>query len=60
MRFGLDLGGTKIEAVILDAADEIIWRDRQVTPAHDYQSILHVITRMGVEKDELQLAVVDL
>jgi fructokinase len=54
MRFGLDLGGTKIEAVILDAADEIIWRDRQVTPAHDYQSILHVITRM-VETAEQQV-----
>jgi fructokinase len=54
MRFGLDLGGTKIEAVILDAADEIIWRERQVTPAHDYQSILHVITRM-VETAEQQV-----
>jgi fructokinase len=54
MRFGLDLGGTKIEAVILDAADEIIWRDRQVTPAHDYQSILHVIARM-VETAEQQV-----
>ena len=46
MRFGLDLGGTKIEAVVLDAAGEMIWRDRQATPSQDYRAILDVITSM--------------
>ena len=51
MRLGLDLGGTKIEAVVMDAKGEIIWRDRQPTPAKDYQQILALIGEMVARAD---------
>ena len=31
-RIGVDLGGTKIEAVLLDAGDAVAWRERVPTP----------------------------
>ena len=40
MRCGIDLGGTKTEAVILDDTGEIIWRTREATPAENYHAIL--------------------
>ncbi len=43
LRIGIDLGGTKIEAVALDATGEIVARRRTPTPAHDYDSILRAI-----------------
>ena len=43
MRFGLDLGGTKMEAIVMDDGNEIIWRDRRATPADDYQAIVRQI-----------------
>ncbi len=43
MRFGLDLGGTKIEAIVMDASSEIIWRERTPTPADDYAAIVSTI-----------------
>lgn len=44
MRIGIDLGGTKIEGVLLDASGEIIDRRRVSTPAgHDYDAILIAI-----------------
>jgi fructokinase len=43
MRFGLDLGGTKMEAVVLNQEGAIIWRDRKPTPAEDYRAILAAI-----------------
>jgi len=43
MRIGIDLGGTKIEAIALnDKGDELI-RQRVATPSNDYQKILHTI-----------------
>ena len=43
MRFGLDLGGTKMEAVLMDEAGAIIWRQRVATPADDYAAIVRTI-----------------
>ena len=43
MRFGLDLGGTKMEAIVMDGAGEIIWRQRAPTPASDYTNIVQTI-----------------
>lgn len=34
---GVDLGGTKIEAIVLDADGRSRWRERVPTPAGDYQ-----------------------
>ena len=43
MRFGLDLGGTKMEAVIIDDNGAIVWRERRPTPAADYKAIIKSI-----------------
>jgi fructokinase len=42
-RIGVDLGGTKIEAVALDPSGEVVSRRRVATPADDYESILRAI-----------------
>lgn len=43
LRIGVDLGGTKIEAVALDHAGKTLALRRVVTPAHDYAEILRAI-----------------
>lgn len=42
-RLGVDLGGTKIEAALLDWAGDIAWRERMATPREDYEAILQAI-----------------
>lgn len=49
MRFGLDLGGTKMEAVLLDDTGEIVWRERRPTPAEDYQAIIETIAALAAQ-----------
>jgi len=48
-RIGVDLGGTKIEAVALGARGEPLARRRAPTPAHDYTAILETIA--GLVRD---------
>jgi fructokinase len=43
LRIGVDLGGTKIEAIALDAAGDILARRRAPTPATDYDAIVRSI-----------------
>ncbi|GJL95314.1 MAG: fructokinase [Hyphococcus sp.] len=43
MKIGIDWGGTKIEAAMLNDTGEIIWRKRLPTPQGDYQSCLEVV-----------------
>ena len=43
MRIGIDLGGTKIEAIALDPAGKELVRERQPTPAGDYAGTLEAI-----------------
>lgn len=43
MRIGIDLGGTKIEAVALDEAGTVLFRKRVATPAGDYEGTLAAI-----------------
>lgn len=43
MRIGIDLGGTKIEAIVLDNDGEIRFRDRCPTPQGNYQQTLLAI-----------------
>lgn len=52
MRFGLDLGGTKIEAIVLDDAGESIWRTRCPTPVADYQAILRTISDLVAQAEQ--------
>ena len=42
MRIGVDLGGSKIEAIVLDGGNEMR-RDRIATPGNDYQEILQAV-----------------
>lgn len=46
LRIGVDLGGTKIEAIGLDRAGAIVARRRVPTPAHDYDAILRAIVAL--------------
>ncbi|MBI1867566.1 MAG: ROK family protein [Methylocystis sp.] len=43
IRIGVDLGGTKIEAVALSPRGEALARRRTPTPAHDYEAMLGAI-----------------
>ena len=43
MRFGLDLGGTKTEAAVLDGGGDIVWRERRPTPADSYDAVIRQI-----------------
>jgi fructokinase len=42
-RFGIDLGGTKIEIVVLDAAGQERLRRRVPTPKEDYEAIIAAV-----------------
>ena len=44
MRLGIDLGGTKIEGVVLDHAGAIIARHRIASPRNDYSATLTAIS----------------
>ena len=46
MRFGIDLGGTKIELIALDAAHQEVFRRRVNTPQGDYSQTLQVIASL--------------
>lgn len=43
IRIGVDLGGTKIEAIALDPFGAVLARRRIPTPSHDYDAILRAI-----------------
>ena len=43
MRIGIDLGGTKIEAIALDEGGTELWRRRIATPAGDYDGTVTAI-----------------
>ena len=40
MRLGIDLGGTKIEAAVINDGGEIVWRQRTPTPSSSYKDII--------------------
>ena len=53
-RIGIDLGGTKIEGVLLDADGSVVTRQRIATPKNDYEgtvraliSVVHHLEREG-------------
>ncbi len=53
MRLGIDLGGTKIEIIALDASGQELARRRVATPQGDYSATLHAIVGLvyAVEAD---------
>ncbi len=46
MRIGVDLGGTKIEAVAMDGAGRVVERRRRDTPSHSYRATLDAIVTL--------------
>ena len=53
IRLGIDLGGTKIEAVALSAAGEYIFQRRVETPQGDYQQTIEVIAGLVEAAEQL-------
>jgi fructokinase len=53
MRIGVDLGGTKIEALALGAEGQVLGRRRIPTPRHDYPATLDAIVGLvgALERD---------
>ena len=49
MRIGIDLGGTKIEGVVLDRQGAVLAKLRKPTPAHDYQEIIGTLQSLVME-----------
>ena len=49
MRIGVDLGGTKIEALALDAAGREVFRKRVLTPRGDYPATLDAVVALVKE-----------
>ena len=43
---GIDLGGTKIEALLLDAQGHSLWRERVATPQGDYRATLEAVAAL--------------
>ncbi len=54
---GVDLGGSKIEAIVLDAQGASLWRERVPTPAGDYAATLAAVAALVARAEaELGLA----
>ncbi len=51
MRLGIDLGGTKIAAVVLDPGGGAVWDARRQTPRGDYGATLEAISALVAEGD---------
>ena len=52
LRIGVDLGGTKIEAIALDEACTEVFRKRSPTPRGDYEATLQAISSLVREAGE--------
>jgi len=52
VRIGIDLGGTKIEGVLLAPDGQELWRDRIPTPRDDYRAVLDAIALLVERLEE--------
>jgi fructokinase len=52
MRLGIDLGGTKIAAIVLDDQGRELWRTRVPTPRDDYDGTLTQIALLVAEGEK--------
>ena len=43
LRIGIDLGGTKIEAILMNAAGEVVHRERRSAPQGSYEATLDAL-----------------
>ena len=46
MQFGIDLGGTKTEIIVLDDAGQVRFKQRVATPSDSYEAILQTIVAL--------------
>ncbi len=51
LRLGIDLGGTKIAAVVLDADGSVVWQTRIATPRHDYGATVEALAGVVAAAD---------
>ena len=51
MRIGIDLGGTKIEAIALDGDGAAAFRQRRPTPRNDYEGTIEAIAGLVLEAE---------
>ena len=49
MRIGIDLGGTKIEAIALDDAGKTLCQRRVATPASDYMGTVNAVVDLVLQ-----------
>jgi fructokinase len=47
LRIGIDLGGTKIEGVVIDSDERVLVRERIATPRHDYVATVAAIVDLA-------------
>jgi fructokinase len=52
MRIGVDLGGTKIEAIAIDEIGHELWRRRVETPAGDYLQIVNAVRNLVLDAEK--------
>ena len=52
LKIGIDLGGTKIAAVILDASGAVVWEQRIATPRDSYPELLAAIAGLVTAADQ--------
>ncbi|MCY3818180.1 MAG: ROK family protein [Gammaproteobacteria bacterium] len=51
LRIGIDFGGTKIEAVLMNATGEVVHRERRSAPQGDYEMTLSALCRLVHDLD---------
>ena len=56
LQFGVDLGGTKTEVIVLDEDGQTLFRQRRPTPASDYGAILETIAELVAEARQASAA----
>jgi len=49
MRLGIDLGGTKTAAIVLDDRGRTVWEQRKPTPRNDYDATIELIAGLVAE-----------
>jgi fructokinase len=51
MRLGIDLGGTKIAAVVLDEGGEVVWQRRLPAPRDDYRATIEALAGVVIDAE---------
>lgn len=48
MKIGIDLGGTKIEGIVITDDGEVVWKKRVDTPRHDYRETVEAVRGLSL------------